>query len=332
MVQELVSIIVPCYNGETYLQTFFESVLEQTYSKIELILVDDGSTDKTAEIARLYRKQFEQRKFALKYVYQENAGQAAAINTGLQMYTGEFLMWVDCDDILLPENVEHKVRYLREHPECELVICGSEKVCADNLDKVINSIVRSEKTDQATFFRDLIYEKNIMYGYSQGTVLVRTNAFRRAIPNNSIYVSREGQNWQLILPLMHTCKCGFLEEVLFRYVVRKDSHSHMERSYEEQQQRYENFEVLLVETINRITDMPEVVKQDWRQQIWFKYAEKKIILAYNNHDRTNARQIKEEIKRRNLKKTFRCTYLYWVCLRIKVKIYKIVRHSRNNRA
>lgn len=325
MIQELVSIIAPCYNGETYLQTFLESVLEQTYSEIELILVDDGSTDRTAEIVESYRISFEQRNYTLKYVYQKNAGQATAINTGLQLYTGEFLMWVDSDDILLPENVGHKVQYLKENPECELVICGSEMVKSEALDSVIGSVARNQSTTREVFFCDLIYEKDIVYGYGQGTVLVRANAFRRAIPCNSIYANREGQNWQLILPLVYTCKCGFMEEILFRYVVRDSSHSHAMRLYDEQLKRCDNFTVLLVETINRIVDMPEINKQEWSRRIWLKYAEKKIILAYNNHDRIKVREIKDEIKKRNLKKTFRCTYLYWVCLCIKVNLYKIVK-------
>ena len=79
----LVSIISPCYNGEKYLSCFLESVLSQSYDNIELIMVDDGSTDRTKEIICSFEDKFRNRNLSLCYIYQENRGQAAAINRGL---------------------------------------------------------------------------------------------------------------------------------------------------------------------------------------------------------------------------------------------------------
>jgi len=79
----LVSIITPCYNGESYLERYFNSVLNQTYSNLELIFINDGSIDRTEEIALSYQNIFEQKGIRYVYLYQENAGQAAALNCSM---------------------------------------------------------------------------------------------------------------------------------------------------------------------------------------------------------------------------------------------------------
>lgn len=70
----LVSIITPCYNVEKTIKKYLESILNQTYKNLELIFIDDGSTDETEKIIKEYINEFEQNKIKLKYVYQENAG------------------------------------------------------------------------------------------------------------------------------------------------------------------------------------------------------------------------------------------------------------------
>ena len=73
----LVSIITPCYNVEKTIKKYLESILNQTYKNLELIFIDDGSTDETEKIIKEYINEFEQNKIKVKYVYQENAGFSA---------------------------------------------------------------------------------------------------------------------------------------------------------------------------------------------------------------------------------------------------------------
>ena len=108
--KKLVSIITPCYNGEKYVDRFLTSVLNQTYNNIELIFVDDGSTDKTKDVVLSFKEQFEKRGYDLIYIYQKNAGQAAAINQGLKVFKGEFLMWIDSDDLMFPSEMRWPVK------------------------------------------------------------------------------------------------------------------------------------------------------------------------------------------------------------------------------
>ncbi len=109
----LVSVVIPCYNHAQFLAHAIESVLAQSYSNFELIVVDDGSTDDTAEVVKRYPP--------VRYVYQENAGLSAARNTGLRQSRGEFIAFLDADDRLLPHALETGINCMREHPECAFV-------------------------------------------------------------------------------------------------------------------------------------------------------------------------------------------------------------------
>jgi glycosyltransferase involved in cell wall biosynthesis len=102
-------VVITCYNSNRYLAETIESALLQTYPRIEIIVVDDGSTDETAQIARCY---------PVNYIYQTNRGISAARNTGIRHCQGEYVQFLDHDDRLLPRAVETGVKLLEEHPEC----------------------------------------------------------------------------------------------------------------------------------------------------------------------------------------------------------------------
>lgn len=294
MKEGLVSIISPCYNGEKYVKNFLESVLNQTYKKIELIMVNDGSTDNTEKILKTYEERFLERGFLYIYYHQENKGQAAAINIGLKKYTGEYLMWVDSDDILLPQNVEKKVNFLKEHQECGFVICQGEVVKSDNLDRVVGNLYRRTPKGKDYLFSDLIFERNVVF--CPGVIMARQSSIEKTIPQNEIFESREGQNWQLMLPLAYSYKCGYIEEVLFRCVAHNDSHSRTERSYVELVKRNDNFIVLLTETIQRLVQMPVEEKQEWISKVFIKHNIKNMQLAYRNGKWQDYRNLKSMLK------------------------------------
>jgi Glycosyltransferases involved in cell wall biogenesis len=109
----LVSVIIPSYNHAHFLGQAIESVLAQTCSNFEILVVDDGSTDETAKVVRRYSP--------VRYVFQQNAGLASARNTGLRHSCGKFLVFLDADDRLLPHALEAGISCMREHPECAFV-------------------------------------------------------------------------------------------------------------------------------------------------------------------------------------------------------------------
>ena len=104
----LVSVIIAVYNCERYLAQAIKSVLAQTYRPIELIIVDDGSTDGTADIAHSYKE--------VHYIYQYNQGVAAARNTGISASQGQLISILDADDLFPPNKLKVQVTYLLKHP------------------------------------------------------------------------------------------------------------------------------------------------------------------------------------------------------------------------
>ena len=110
----LVSVVIPAYNAEKFVLQAVRSVLQQCYQPLEIWLVDDGSTDQTAEIVRQHAP-------IVKIVRQENAGVAAARNTGLRLARGELICFLDADDGWLPGKLAAQVVYMQAHPEVGLL-------------------------------------------------------------------------------------------------------------------------------------------------------------------------------------------------------------------
>lgn len=126
----LVSIIVPCYNVGKYLNKCIDSIIEQTYKNIEIILVDDGATDNTGEICDSYAL----KDSRVKVIHQNNRGLSAARNKGLENVKGMFLTFVDSDDWLARHAIEYYV-YLQKKYNADIV-CGKMCSLLDNGDSI----------------------------------------------------------------------------------------------------------------------------------------------------------------------------------------------------
>ncbi len=124
----LVSVIIPCYNHGRFLHDAINSVLEQTYPSIEILVVDDGSGDNTAEVAAAYPE--------VKYFYKKNAGLSAARNTGIEKSSGEYIVFLDADDWLYKDAVEVNLSYFNARKELALVSGAYDRFfVADNSTK-----------------------------------------------------------------------------------------------------------------------------------------------------------------------------------------------------
>jgi glycosyltransferase involved in cell wall biosynthesis len=122
MSRPLVSVVIPAFNSSEYILEAIDSVLTQTYSHIEVIVVDDGSTDDTAE--KLHRL-IEAEK--IRYTFQPNQGLAAARNTGIGLAKGKYLQFLDADDLISPAKIEKQVRRLESFPDT--TVCGTDFRC-----------------------------------------------------------------------------------------------------------------------------------------------------------------------------------------------------------
>ena len=121
MANPLVSIIVAALNGERFLTEALGSAFAQEYDPFEVVFVDDGSEDRTGEIAR---------SFPVRYIWQENSGLPAARNAGLAIARGELICFLDADDVFPPTKLRQQVAYLDEHPKVGCVLGHQEWIVA----------------------------------------------------------------------------------------------------------------------------------------------------------------------------------------------------------
>lgn len=123
----LVSVIVPCFDRERYIATTIQSVLDQTWPNIELIVVDDGCTDGSRSVVEAFGSKLK----ILEHPGRINLGQAAAINLGLSQCRGEYIAILDSDDLFLPKKLEKQIRFLEDNPACGLVYCNGMFIDAE---------------------------------------------------------------------------------------------------------------------------------------------------------------------------------------------------------
>ena len=116
--KDKVSIIIPVYNGERYLKEAIDSALAQTYSNLEVIVINDGSVDRTEDIALSYGNK-------IRYFSKKNGGVASALNLGISVMQGEYFSWLSHDDIYLEDKIEKQMEILNNADNPNTIIWGT---------------------------------------------------------------------------------------------------------------------------------------------------------------------------------------------------------------
>ena len=145
MSNNLVSIIIPVYNVASYLDECLNSVINQTYNNLEIILIDDGSTDDSLEICNLFAKKDKR----IKVLHQDNAGVSSARNRGLNIITGKYVLFIDSDDKIESNMVEILERIIDRNDKIDAVFCGYKEF-DDISGKIIKVVspVKSKKVNR----------------------------------------------------------------------------------------------------------------------------------------------------------------------------------------
>jgi len=164
---EKVSIIIPAYNKAELTVKTIDSVLKQTYSNIEIIVIDDGSTDHTREILSFYHDR-------IKYIYKENGGACSARNFGIKKAEGDFIGFIDCDDMYAIDKVELSVKYLKKNPEFGCLHTGACFI--DENDEIVGEYSHPMSRRQGWVSKRLILHNFIC----NSTVFIRRNVLERA--------------------------------------------------------------------------------------------------------------------------------------------------------
>ena len=301
----MISTIIPVYNSEKYINKCIDSIINQTigFNNIELIIVDDGSTDNSKKIIKSYQKKYKN----IKYIYQENSGQASARNNGLSLASGDYISFVDSDDWLDVSMYEKMIKNIKN---CDIIFCNFLLVYPTY------SIER-----KMSKYKNLKHDFLIL-NTGPCNMLLKKNFLDKVnfkFPEGIIY-----EDLASIPPLaVHTNKINYLDEALYNYsqlgssTVRRSKYStkvlniyksleiyelnmgkYKEKYYNELEYIYIYNLILLAgggfvkyeETKNELKHIKNIMKEkfpNWKKNPYYKqerFLNKiKINLLYNNH-------------------------------------------------
>jgi glycosyltransferase involved in cell wall biosynthesis len=156
----LVSVIIPTYNFASFLPKAIDSCLNQTYQNLEIIVVDDGSTDHTREVVQGFKDK-------IIYIYQDNQGVSAARNTGLELATGDFITFLDADDYLTEDSIQVRLDVLLKYDDIGYVIGESYST------RLSQNVISAESKSKEILIWDKFYEDLLLKRMSLGSTLIR---------------------------------------------------------------------------------------------------------------------------------------------------------------
>ena len=274
---DLVSLVTPGWNGRGFIHRLLDSILAQTYRPIQYIYVDDGSTDGTLDIVKDYETRFHESGIDFSFIRQENGGLCRALMTGFQYVRGEFLSNPEYDDILLPTSIERRVKYLKEHPDCAVVVADAWYVEENHLEDRTRLVSRKNpnRFDRNHFYQCLM--SNTIF--NAACYMVRMDRFDETHPGRTLISYPYGSNQQILLPLYYHWNRGFLDEPLSVAVSRKGSLSKKKNSFYDDVERDLAYKSLLFSILDGI-DMPEPDRQLYKDRVEINV--QKDFLLYGN--------------------------------------------------
>ena len=215
----LVSIIIPVFNGENYIKKAIDSALDQTYDNIEIIVVNDGSTDKTEQIVKSYGNR-------VKYFRKENHGVASAINYGIKQMNGEYFSWLSHDDKYINNKVEKQVNRLIQLKNKKTILFSNFELI-DNKDCFISRTF-FEKKSKLELINKGIYP--VLSGMVNGnSILIHRDIFDDVgLFNESVKTSSDYEMW---FKIFKKYEHVFMEDALVCYRIHKDQDTNKNAVY-----------------------------------------------------------------------------------------------------
>jgi len=200
----LVSIIIPAYNKAELTVKAVKSVLDQTYSNVELIVVDDGSTDNTKEKMFKFGNQ-------IQYIHKDNGGCCSARNKGIELAKGDYFAFLDCDDTYEPDKIKMCVQFLQNNKEYGAVHTAANFIDEKGNTLRIYSHLRSQKTG---WISNVLILKNYI---CNSTPVMRRECINKVGNfDESIFTPAD---WDLMIRISEKYRVGYIDEPLTRYLV-----------------------------------------------------------------------------------------------------------------
>lgn len=203
----LVSVIIPCYNHEKFIQESIQSVMDQTYSRMELIVIDDGSKDNSVQKIEEMRSACESRFEHFQFIFRENRGLSRTLNQGLSLAHGDYFSTVASDDIMLPEKTVTQLDVFKKDPLITAVF-GAHQYIDDE-----SKVVSVKKGAYREFsFQEIFYHQHDIPASSQ---MIRLSSLRDIGGYNE---NTKVEDWDLWLRLTESgAKLVYIPDVIVGY-------------------------------------------------------------------------------------------------------------------
>ncbi len=208
----LVSVLLPVFNGQTYLENAIDSILTQTITNFELIIIDDGSTDQTKQLLDRYQRQDSRIKILTN---SHNLGMAASLNKGLALCQGQYIARMDADDISLPARFEKQIHLLQSNPNLVAVGCNVDII---NNDGQVTG-TKSFPTDSQTCYQTLLNYMPVQ----PPTLMVRGNIFKKLTYD---VVLSKNDDINIYFKLLRFGGLSNVPQTLFQYRILSNSVTH----------------------------------------------------------------------------------------------------------
>ncbi len=271
----LVSVIIPCHNSSAYIFRLLDSLLSQTYPNMEIYAVDNDSKDDTADIIKGYIPKFEEKGYSAYYIYQDDLGPSAAMQTGFKYIKGDYLIMPDSDDwYSKPTSVESFIdKFLSLPDEYAIIRTQLQLINEENMQPIRIVYEGFPADDPGTLFEDCLFGKN-GYNYAPIDYMVKVSTLREMTGMKIYNAYNTGQQRQICCPLYYKYKAWTINEPLVCYLVRNNSVSHGEYAkYETQRKLYNNNIPYIDSILDCIDTMPDDKRLFYRNKFLMQQAE-----------------------------------------------------------
>lgn len=221
-----VSVVMPAYNAEKYIAESIKSLLEQTFDNWELIVVDDGSEDETLAVVQSFPDA------RIRVISQENRGEAGARNTGLRVASGQYIAFLDADDMYLPDGLASFVHYMDSHPDVDVVY--SDGYIGDVQAKPLMRLTEIRPYIHEGFILDSVVVSSVIITVPLCTMLRRT-----VVETHAIWFDEQlgyGTDWDFWIRLARHAQFGYLDALTCLYRVHQ---TNMTRSASLKKRRFD---------------------------------------------------------------------------------------------
>lgn len=293
---KLVSVLTPAYNSGKFIHRLLDSILIQTYPKVEMYVIDDGSKDNTGEVIATYIPLFEEKGYTLNYVYQENGGQSVAINRGLKLVKGDYLVWPDSDDYYASSDAIEKMvsRLESSTPEFAMVRVQERLIDDETGEIICTKGLHANEEEPLSLFDECVIGH--MY-FMPGGYMIR---FKTFVEENGldIYTEKDaGQNWQMFMPVLYRHRCITIKEPLYDVVIRAASHSRGQyEGYQRTLVKIAAYERTVVYTLDYIKAMSDSERNKYKKIIRREYASRRFLLAIESGNPEDVEKYYNELK------------------------------------